>query len=48
MNSEITSAILEITFSRLLVFIVPFLFLLMITLFSEEMIDLIYKSVKRR
>lgn len=45
MNTEIIEAILEVVFQRYFVYLTPVLFLLMVVLFADRIVDLIYNSI---
>lgn len=45
MNSDLLKAVIDVVFGGHMLYVAPFLFLIMIVLFAERMIDLIYDSI---
>lgn len=48
MNTEILQAVLDVVFGSLLVYLTPALFLLMVVLFGDRLVGLMYNSVAKR
>lgn len=48
MNGGLTQEVLNIIFSKYMIYLSPMIFLLMVVLFSERIIDLIYQAVDKK
>ncbi|MGG5253528.1 hypothetical protein ACQYAD_08535 [Neobacillus sp. SM06] len=50
MNSEMVQAVLDIIFSKFMLYLAPMVFMLMAVLFSDRVIEIVYKAIteKRR
>lgn len=48
MNAELLQGMIDIVFKGNLVYLSPFLFLLMVILFSDRLIELIYNAMREK
>jgi hypothetical protein len=48
MNGGLTQEVLNIIFSKYMVYLSPMIFVLMVALFSEKVIDVIYQAVDKK
>ncbi|WP_313799084.1 hypothetical protein [Cytobacillus sp.] len=48
MNGGLTQEVLNIIFSKYMVYLSPMIFVLMVALFSERIIDLIYQAIDKK
>lgn len=48
MNMELLSTVIEVVFSGHMLYVAPFLFLMMLTLFADRIIDLIHVALNKR
>lgn len=48
MNGGLTQEVLNIIFSKYMMYLSPMIFVLMVALFSERIIDLIYQAIDKK
>jgi len=48
MNLDLLQAIIEVVFKSNMLYLTPFLFLMMVVLFSDRIIDLLFTAIDRR
>ncbi|WP_017473321.1 hypothetical protein [Amphibacillus jilinensis] len=48
MSNDLLSAVIEVIFGGYMLYVAPFLFLMMIVLFSDRLIDLIYSALEQK
>lgn len=46
--SQIINAVLEIVFSRYMLYLAPLLFLLMVVVFVDRFVDLLYEAISNK
>ncbi|MEH7126020.1 hypothetical protein V7127_22675 [Bacillus sp. JJ1773] len=48
MNGELIHTVLNIIFSKYMIYLSPMILVLMVALFSERLIDLVYQAVDKK